>query len=470
LLRLPLTMTEDLDRPDRTEVVGGFFRNRLMWGGFGIAVFIQMLRGLHLYFPDVPNFPMELSLSALFSEAPWNQIGWTEIYTFPIVIGITYLLTSEVAFSLWFFYWFMRLQMIGAYYMGIMPSALPDATMAFPGKAFQGYQTGGAYLAYVALVLWTGREHFKYIARRAFGRARARPSEREEALSYPTAFWGFVLAFVYIIGFCVLAGLRLDIALALWLSYLVFAIGLTRIAVEGGMLFLLHDTMPLGAIGRLIGTGPSTWLSASSGLVPASFVQAGLVFHLRGFLMPSFVHSFKLAHDNKIPPRPLLALIAAVVMISMGMGFWMVVKLGYEHGGLQLGSSWARGHLALRPANFIDSITKDTSGSLLTNWASLGAGAGLTWGMMLARSRFAGFPLHPIGYLMCLTFAAQMFWFSIFVGWLCKSLITRFGGPEAYRKLMPTFLGLALGDVTMILFWLTVDLWQGRTAHHLMPY
>jgi hypothetical protein len=392
------------------------------------------------------------------------------LQVYPIAVGITYLLTSEVSFSLWFFYWFMRLQMMGAYYLGFMPNALPDATMTFPGKSFQGYQTGGAYLAYVAIVLWTGRHHFKHIAQRAFGRARSRPGEREEALSYPLAFWGFVLSFLYIMGFSLVAGVRVDIALALWVSYLIFAIGLTRVAVEGGMLFLLHDIMPLGAISKLFGAGSSAWLTPQAGLVPASFFQAGIVFHMRGFMLPSFMHGFKLAHDHKIAPKPLLALIAAVVAISLGMSLWMVVRLGYEHGGLGLGSDWARGHLALRPSNFIDTITKDTSGSSFVNWVSLLTGAGLTYGMMLARSRFAGFPFHPIGYLMCMTFAAHMFWFSFFLGWAFKSLVTRFGGHDTYRKLVPGFLGLALGDVTMILFWLVIDAWQGRTGHHLMPF
>ena len=90
--------------------------------------------------------------------------------------------------------------------------------------------------------------------------------------------------------------------------------------------------------------------------------------------------------------------------------------------------------------------------------------------MMLARSRFMAFPFHPIGYLMCVTFPAKMLWFSVFLGWLCKVVITRFGGADAYRRMIPAFLGLALGDVAMILFWLLIDGWFGRTGHQLMPY
>jgi hypothetical protein len=49
--------------------------------------------------------------------------------------------------------------------------------------------------------------------------------EREEALSYPVAFWGFALSFAFMIGWSMLAGVRADIAIALWGAYIVFAIG-----------------------------------------------------------------------------------------------------------------------------------------------------------------------------------------------------------------------------------------------------
>jgi hypothetical protein len=41
LLRLPLEMTEDINRPDQYGTIGRFFRTPLLWIGFGIAVFIQ---------------------------------------------------------------------------------------------------------------------------------------------------------------------------------------------------------------------------------------------------------------------------------------------------------------------------------------------------------------------------------------------------------------------------------------------
>jgi hypothetical protein len=103
------------------------------------------------------------------------------------------------------------------------------------------------------------------------------------------------------------------------------------------------------------------------------------------------------------------------------------------------------------------------------NWFWLSFGAVLTYGMMVARARLMWFPIHPMGYIVALTYPIMTLWFSVFVGWLCKVLITRYGGSETYRKTTPLFLGLALGDVFMMLVWLVIDGWQGRTYHYLVP-
>lgn len=474
LLRLPLEMTEDLERNTAQNAarhaVHGFFRNPLMWIGFSIAVLIQGQRGLSLYYPDiVPNFPLDINMGPLLSEPPWNQIGWLPVNIYFIVIGITYLLTSEVSFSLWFFLWFFNFQLIAAYYLGFTPQALPGSGV-LPDKTFLGFQQQGAYFAYVAVVLWTARAHFKHIVLRAFKRAAPKPEEAHEALSYPMAFWGFVTTFALMIAMCCVSGVRVDVAIALWLMYLVFAIGLTRVAVEGGMLALQHHALPLGIISKLINTGPSGWLTYESGVVPASLFQSGFSFHMRCFIMPAYLYGLKLAHDRKIAMRKLCALCGVVILISTVVSWLTVVKLGYDNGALQFGHRWWAQDGSRSPVYFIDTVLNKASNDPISiNWLWLGVGALLTYGMMVARSRLLWFPFHPMGYMMGLTYPTKTFWASIFIGWLCKVVITRYGGMDSYRKTIPLFLGLALGDVAMMLFWIIIDGWQGRSGHLLLP-
>ena len=284
LLRLPMEMTEDVDAPVKHGVLGRFFKNPTMWVGFGIAVFVQAMNGLNLYFPDVPQIPLSINTGSLFTEAPWNQMGGLIMNVYPIVVGVTYLLTAEVSLSLWFFYLFIKLQLIVAYMTGFLPSTLPNP-VGFAGvtpKSFTMYQTVGAFWVYVAVVMWTGREHFKHVFRRAFGRAASTREEQKEAMSYPFAFWGFVASFLFLVGWSYAAGMSLSVALALWLTYLVIALALTRVIVEGGLLFVQQGWTPLGTFAQIFNSGPGKWLAPNS-IVPGTFIQTGMMTDLRAF-------------------------------------------------------------------------------------------------------------------------------------------------------------------------------------------
>jgi len=463
LLKFPLEMTSS-----EGKVFAPIFRNRVFWNGAAVAAVVQLINGLHFYFPDVPSIPLSIKSTPFLTEAPWNQIGDVPIIIWPIAVGITFLLSSEIAFSLWFFYWIGKLQFIMAWSLGYPPQILPRIPGFSGVPGFMSYMRIGAFFAYVAFIFWIGRAHWKMIFRRAFGRAGSTPSESKEALSYPVAFWGFVGCFGFILLWSVLSGVGIEVALALWISYLVIVIALTRLVAEGGVILAQHQWMPLGAMSQLFGAG---FLPASS-LVPAGFIQTVMVHDLRGFLLPSFVQSFKLARDRGIPMRPLLGLISLVTMIAFLTGIWMRVRLGYDAGGLQL-NAWSAVGGPKWPPRVVTAIQNaPQSASFIEsflNWLWLGVGALGTWALMFLRGRFAGFALHPLGYLISLTFALDQLWTSIFVGWGCKVLTTHYAGVDAYKRATPFFIGLVLGDVAMMIFWLLIDGWQGAINHQLMP-
>jgi hypothetical protein len=83
--------------------------------------------------------------------------------------------------------------------------------------------------------------------------------------------------------------------------------------------------------------------------------------------------------------------------------------------------------------------------------------------------RFVVLPLHPLGYAVAVSFPMFVFWLSAFIGWACKTLVLRFAGTDTARRLNAFFLELVLGDVVMMLLWLVIDAWQGRSGHQLMP-
>lgn len=464
LLKLPVEMAQSDDDAARGGV-GPFFRNRLMWIGFGVAAWVQLMNGLHLYFPDVPEIATGIDAGPLFTETPWNQMGVMVMQVFPIAVGLSFILTAEVGFSLWFFFWVFKLQYVAAYFLGYPPSILPSV-MPLSTKVFTGYQEVGAYLAIAGLMLWAARSHIVHVTRRAFGLDKATAREADEGLSYPVAFWGLVLSFAFLIGWGVLAGAHPLVAFTYWSSYLIISLVLARVLADSGLLFVskIHDSLKV--FGHLFGSGPGTMLGGSHAAANSMLAATG---DMRSCLMPSWISALKLISDRKMPARPLFALFCAVTMISVGLAAWTHIRISYEYGALSMAAPYtarsAPQGLASAAALFAQG--EPTQGPFVLLWTAVGVVSVLA--MAFLRSRLLWFPLHPTGYVMGLSWAMHNLWLSVFIGWAAKTLITRFGGNDAYRKATPLFLGLALGDIAMMLFWLLIDGWQGRTGHVLVP-
>ena len=56
-------------------------------------------------------------------------------------------------------------------------------------------------------------------------------------------------------------------------------------------------------------------------------------------------------------------------------------------------------------------------------------------------------------------------WFSVFIAWLLKAMILRYGGPRLYLRLRPFFLGLILGALGSGGIWLVIDALTGMTGN-----
>ena len=146
-----------------------------------------------------------------------------------------------------------------------------------------------------------------------------------------------------------------------------------------------------------------------------------------------------------------------VILVTTVLGtlctFW-----AYEHQAYQLGTSarwyagthfgregyekmadWANGSLSRRPN--------------VTGTAAIFVGLLTTLVLMFLRLRFFGFPLHPIGYAVSSAWAINIVWLPLFIAWVCKGLVMRYGGLRFYRLLLPFFLGLILGDCVVGCGW-----------------
>ena len=90
--------------------------------------------------------------------------------------------------------------------------------------------------------------------------------------------------------------------------------------------------------------------------------------------------------------------------------------------------------------------------------------------LMLARHFWLWWPVHPIGFPIATTWVAGQIWYSVFLVWVFKSLILKLGGPHAYRRIQPFFLGLVLGNIVAGGMWFVIDGYTGMQGNVLVYF
>ena len=96
-------------------------------------------------------------------------------------------------------------------------------------------------------------------------------------------------------------------------------------------------------------------------------------------------------------------------------------------------------------------------------------GGGFMTLMIMLQRRFLWWPVHPLGFVMAATGTAREIWFSFLVGWLVKTIVRRYGGYAAYRRLVPVAIGLILGEYMISGAFTVLDAIIGQTGHEIFP-
>jgi hypothetical protein len=103
-----------------------------------------------------------------------------------------------------------------------------------------------------------------------------------------------------------------------------------------------------------------------------------------------------------------------------------------------------------------DAAQAGGAGGRRTPWIEWLVGAGLVWAVGMARLRWSGFILHPIGLLVCTTYPTSRLAFSFFLGWLAKFLVLRYGGQGLYIRLKPAAIGMVAGEAAASVLFIVI--------------
>jgi len=184
---------------------------------------------------------------------------------------------------------------------------------------------------------------------------------------------------------------------------------------------------------------------------------------IRTFVMASCAHGLKLSDYLKTRNlRPLFWATWLAIGLSLIGSVWMVLHLSYQYGGINL-SSWFFGGGVRAPFDYIAVKLNTPTGPNWEGWLHTGIGGGLMALLMLGRHHFLWWPLHPIGYPISAVWLMDQLWLSIFIAWLIKLVVMKYGGPRLYRSTRPFFLGLIAGQFVIAGLWLLIDYFTGMT-------
>ena len=440
LVRLPLNIT--------SQAPGGqggtpLNRNKLFWVGFILAASIDIINSLNYYYPSIPpiltpgNGASFWQIAQFFPNKPWNAIGWTAVSFYPFLIGLGMLMPMDFLFSLWFFYLFWKLEAV---------FVVANAWDADPQMPYASYQAFGAYMLWCFSSIWLAKGYLKQVILRALGKP-SKVDDQDEPLRYRTALLGIAAGMVLLTGFSMVLGLSWWMAVLFFIIYLAIALAITRMRAEMGT--PIHELAlgPDALMPELLGTQMQNHQALGGYTMLFWFNRS-----YRCQPMPIQLEAFKMAEitgaGNSKPNemrRWFWALLLAGI-VGAACGIWAILDLTYQFGAYAKASPVAMTAYSTEPWNRLSGWLQSPKPPNGT--AAMAVVVGLLFAAFLQamRVRFLWWPFNPLAYAVSTGFEINLIWMPMFIAWITKFMLLRYGGNRLYRASLPFFFGLILGQ------------------------
>ncbi len=455
LAQVPIAMIGDSGQPESSNVLSEFFRSPAAWIGILLPLLQYSLRALHNYYPSVPE-GVPIWKYFYFWDGKF-QLRWSISHA---VVGFGYLLSTKLGFSMWFLGLLTTLERAILLHYAI-PGTQRVEGIAL-GSTYLAYQGFGALMVLAASSLWVAREHLRLVWRKVVS-GTDEIDDDDEILSYRQAVALLLGSVVIMCVWLHLSGMSWWLAPFLVMITLGVMFGLTRIVAEGGLAVTKAPLYPVDAAIGSVG---------SSALGHANLGAMGMAFPwgdaMRMTLMAAVINGLRLTEHyvTAFRRRLFFAILIAVVTAATAATV-TILLVGYQHGALNL-SVWFFGEgAATAPYKFTaHHLTNPTTASW-DFFGVAGMGGAAQWLMTMASKRWLWFPIHPIAFPISAMWTTHHLMPSIFIAWLVKSVVLRYGGVTLYRRTRPFFLGLILGHYAAGGLWCVIDGFTGMTGNHL---
>ena len=444
LIVLPLEMTKGQES-------GQFFRNRLMWIGFGVALAIDLVNGLHAFFPHVPElkYIKQYNLRQHLTGMPWDHMGRFTTSMYPFAIGLAFFLPTDLSFSCWFFYLFSKLEMLAGGMIGMRHAQ---------GLPYLNEQAGGVWLALAVSGLWAARAHLTSVWSAVIGKGD-RLSDYDEPFSYRFAVLGLVLGSALLVVFGVQAGMNSPTIVVFLVIFYLLSLAMTRVRAEFGAPHEIYFVNPHRLMVQIAG---------ANNMGPRNLTALSTTYWFnrcyRCHPMPNQLEAFKMTEHADINRRALAKTMVLATVAGIVFAYWANLQVTFQEGAsarAQGFKGWVGAETYNRLRTWIDVPEGPDYNAMLF----MGVGAAFMFILKALRFRFTTIPFHPAGYALAISFAMDYFWFAFFVSWLIKVVLTRYWGMKVHKEGVHFFLGLILGDYVCGSIWAIIGPAVGRTNY-----
>ena len=449
LVQVPMALTEQDAGGNR---IAPFFKNPVMWTGFAVPAIWGTLHGLHNYFPE--TVPIATNVDPIHFILPiFDNLSELQFKFRFNILGFFYFLKTEIAFSLWFFNLFANALRTTFAVLGVTSSEMLGGGHSIIDPILV-HQSMGGMLVLFLFGLFAARKHLWAVCRKALW-GDPTVDDSGEILSYRTAVIVLLGSSAVMVAWLSLAGLPVWVVLAFLFTTFALFVGFTRLIAEGG---LSDGSVPVGPAAIVVSAVGSSAIGTQGMVVLAMtfFWTNG-----RSFAMTSAANSLKLGEGFGGSKRPLFWTMLLAMAVGLVSSMWVVMELGYSYGALNLKIPGGQHGLY----DYAASLIRTPSEPHLWGWINTGIGAGVMLLLMLARWYYVWWPLHPLGYPIGPTGIMDHLWFDMFLAWLIKVSVLRYGGVALYRKTRPFFMGMIAGHIVPGGLFLFVDHFTGMVGN-----
>ncbi len=441
-LPYPLVQTaqEIIRGEEDSRIVNPFFKSWAMWSGASIPILVGLFTGLNRYLGGWPVITTGWS----FPIYGGQSINMTLSFA---VLGFSYLIGPDIAMGIWGFALLNKVESMIFVGQGVTKQ---QEVWAVKVSELMNYQGLGALIVFVLLGLWVGREHLAQVGRKFLGLS-SRLSDDNEIMSYRAAVLGLLSGVIVMVGWFAYLGTPLWASvLFIGLAFIIF-IGLSRVVAESGIPAIISpmvapDFMVYGLGSKLLGTQAIANFSMS-------YIFAT---DIRVFLMGMCANGLKLVEGmTKTARRHVFWAIMIAIVVGLTGSLYTIMEASYRDGGINTSNWFFKGMPTI--------IYKTAEAGLEESsvyWPGMGfmtlGGVGML-GLTWLRQRFLWWPLHPIGFPIMASWIVDWMWFSVFLAWLIKVIILRYGGAQLFNKSRIFFLGIIIGRMLISGLWLVVD-------------